>query len=202
MEPTDVNFTDKLIKGLKNAATELEELQVQVALGKAEAKDLFEDLKKKFNARLNVLKSDLSKIKTNKNILPVINALERLQVQLALGLAETKELFEDQIKKIHIELCVLESELKNSEPLNGHATEMQLEIEKFKAKVELVSLRFKLKKMISGSNFEQKKMEFHHKMDELKAKISEKENQAKNKWNFFKKEIDEAYAHLKSAFIQ
>jgi hypothetical protein len=202
MEPTDVNFTDKLIKGLKNAATELEELQVQAALCKAEAKDLFEDLKKKFNARLNVLKSDLSKTKTNKNILPVINALERLQVQLALGLAETKELFEDQIKKIHIELSVLESELKNSEPLNGHAAEMQLEIEKFKAKVELVSLRFKLKKMISGSNFEQKKIEFHHKMDELKAKISEKENQAKNKWNFFKKEIDEAYAHLKSAFIQ
>jgi len=201
METTDKTFTDRIINGLKNAATELEELRVQMTLGKAEVKDIFEDLKKKFNGRLNELKSEYAKIKTNENVLPVINAFEHLQVQLALGMAETRELFEDQIAKIRKELNALETELKKHDLLHFHAAEIQLEIEKFKAKVELISLKFKLKKIITEYDFQQKKDEFLHEMDKLKVKILGKENQAKEKWSSFKKEIEEAYTHLKKAFV-
>ena len=202
METSNKTFTDKLIDGLKNAATELEELQVQIALGKAEARDIFEDLKKKFNNRLNELKFEYTRISNNENTSLLIKGLEKLQVQLALGMAETKELFEDQLEKIKKELSALELEMKNNSSLHLHAAEMQLEIEKFKAKLELISLHFKLRKVITEYNFQQKKTEFHHKMDEHKIKIREKESQAKNKWSFFKKEIDEAYSHLKNVFVQ
>ena len=201
MQATDKNFAIKFINGLKNTAAELEQLRVQLALGKAEAKDAFEELKRKFNLRIIELKADV-RITANKNSLSIISAFERLQVQLAWGLAETRDLFENQLKKIRKELNTLEAELKSEDLLRSYAGEIQLEIEKFKAKLELISLHFQLKKVITEYNFQQKKIEFHHKMDELKVKILEKEGLTKDKWNFFKKEIDEAYSHLKRAFIQ
>ena len=50
MDTTErIHYTDQVVAGLRKAAIELEELQVQATLGKAEAKDKFEDVKKKFN---------------------------------------------------------------------------------------------------------------------------------------------------------
>jgi len=201
MEKAKETFTDKLINGLKNAATELEELRVQMALGKAEAKDIFEDLKKKFNGKLTELKCEYTKIKSDKNVLPLITAFERLQALLVLGKAESREFFEDQVTKIRKELSAFEAELKKSDLLHFHAAEILLEVEKFKAKLELISLHFQLKKIITESDFQQKKIEFLHKMDEIKQNILEKESEAKEKWSSFKKEIDEAYTHLKKAFV-
>ncbi len=41
------NISDIIVEGLKKAAAEVEELRVQAALGKAEVRDAYEDLKKK-----------------------------------------------------------------------------------------------------------------------------------------------------------
>ncbi|MES2679472.1 MAG: hypothetical protein V4635_06280 [Bacteroidota bacterium] len=202
METNDKTFADKLINGLKAAATELEELQVQISLGKAETRAVFEELKYKFNGRLGEIKARYATLKTNRHVVPLVNALENVQVQMALGIAETKDMFEKQLKKINGSLNVLESELKNQHLLPGHTAEVQLEIEKFKAKLELIRLHFKLKKVTMEYNFGQKLAEFHRKVDLLRVKVSEEKNDVKNKWNFFKTEIDEAYTHLKNAFTQ
>ena len=45
----DIQFVDKVIGALRKSATELEEFQVKAALGKAEAQDKYEEVKKKFN---------------------------------------------------------------------------------------------------------------------------------------------------------
>ena len=49
----DINFVDKVIVALRKSAVELEEFQVQATLGKAEAKDKYEEVKKKFNLFLH-----------------------------------------------------------------------------------------------------------------------------------------------------
>lgn len=50
MEPThEKTISDKIIEGLNKAITEMEELRVQAALGKYEARDLYEEAKTKFN---------------------------------------------------------------------------------------------------------------------------------------------------------
>jgi hypothetical protein len=202
METNEMTFADKLINGLKSAATELEELQVQISLGKAETRVVFEELKKKFNGKLGEIKASYTSLKNKKNLVPLVNALEEVQVQMALGVAETKDLFEKQLKKINKALGELESELKNEHLLPAHSAELQLEIEKFKAKLELIGLRFKLKKVTAEYNFGEKITEFHRKVDQLRLKVSEEKSDVKNKWNIFKTEIDEAYTHLKKAFIQ
>ena len=45
----DIQFVDKVIGALRKTAVELEEFQVKAALGKAEAQDKYEEVKKKFN---------------------------------------------------------------------------------------------------------------------------------------------------------
>lgn len=197
---TQSSPVDYIINGLKTAASELEELQVQIALGKAEAKDIFENIKKSLHMRVHQLKSKISLVKTNEDVLPIINVLEHLQVQLALGVAETKEAFEEQRKNIEHSLSELENKLRSGAP-GRQVAKMQLEIEKFKAKLQLLSLSYKLKKINLEYDMKQKKQDFEQKLRTLKTKLELKEEQVKNKWQHFKDEIKEAFGDLKSAFL-
>lgn len=53
-------ITDKIIAGLRKAADEMEELRVQIALGKLEARDLYEEKKKEFNRFLHEAKQKMT----------------------------------------------------------------------------------------------------------------------------------------------
>ncbi len=94
---------DKIIGFFKNAGTKLEELQVQTALGKAELNDKFEEIKKETKEKFQNLKEDLHKeVEKDKEKWKHAKAkLEHLEVQLALGKAETQEELQEQKKKLH-----------------------------------------------------------------------------------------------------
>ena len=191
---------DYIIKGLQTAASELEELQLQIALGTAEAKDLFENMKKSLHIRIEEMKSKFRVAKKSEGILPVLNALEHLQVQLALGIAETKEAFDKQRKNIEHSLSQLEIKLKLGAP-GRQVAKIQLEIEKFKAKLQLLSIGYKLTTIYLHYNLKQKKEEFAQKLRKIRTKLEQKEERAKNKWQHYKDEIKEAFGDLKSAFV-
>lgn len=96
------HFGDNVASFLKNAATQLEELQVQTALGKAELADKLEEIKKETKDKINHIKWDVnSAVEDGKEAYQSIKAkVEHLQVQLALGKAETAEELHEQKKKI------------------------------------------------------------------------------------------------------
>jgi ElaB/YqjD/DUF883 family membrane-anchored ribosome-binding protein len=54
------SVTEKIISGLRNAADEMEKLRVQIALGKMEAHDEYENARKKFNAFLHEAKQKMN----------------------------------------------------------------------------------------------------------------------------------------------
>src|SRR5687767_9101842 len=130
--PGNKTVTDTIIEGLKRAVVEIEELRVQVSLGKAEAKDLYENVKRSFNAKLHEAKMRLKSLKTNADVLPLVNAFEHLQVQLALGIAESKDTFEVQRKKIEQALGKLEATIEGHKTHDETYAGLHLEIEKFK----------------------------------------------------------------------
>lgn len=197
---TQRNPVDYIIRGLRAAASELEELQVQMALGKAEARDIFENIKKALHMRIQQLKSKISPVKTSGTMLPMVNALEQLQVQLALGLAETSEAFEEQRRNIEHSLSKLEAELRSGAP-GRQVAKMQLEIEKFKTKLQLVALGYKLRKISLEYDLKHNKETFEQKLHVLKARLEFKEEQARNKWQHFREEIKEAFGDLRSVFF-
>jgi hypothetical protein len=103
-------ITENIIDGLRNAATELEKLQVQAALGKAEARDRYEEARGKFTTLLNEATGAANE--KYKDLKPVI---ESLKVQFALGKAETKDVLEKQRRRFFQAVGEVEAYFKNEE---------------------------------------------------------------------------------------
>ena len=194
METTSSKIANTLISGIKKAQVDLEEFQLQLALGKAEARDKYEDVKKKFNKMVHETKLKVNELKGKKDELQ--SRLEELQLQLALGKADTIDAFNEQKKKITRALSNLEKELEKNHFTAEVHTKLQHEIERFKIKMEILRLHFELKKGDIKEEFEDKKAEFLKQVEKMKAKISGNKIQTEN----FSTEIKNAYKHLKKAF--
>lgn len=114
MENFGDKFGDKVASFLRNAATKIEELQLQASLGKAELSDKMEDLKKDAKAQVHELKSEMNSfVADNKeNIDKVKGKLEHLELQLALAKADTMDELKEQKKKIEKAMRELKDFLK------------------------------------------------------------------------------------------
>ena len=96
------HFGDKVVSFFKGATTKLEELQLQTALGKAELSDKLEEIKKDTKQNLNHYKAEVhSFVEDKKESLDHLKAKwEHLELQLALGKAETEDELKEQKKKL------------------------------------------------------------------------------------------------------
>ena len=190
-------FVDKVVEALKKSAVEIEEFQVQAALGKAEAQDKYEEAKKKFNLFIHESKS---KINAGKEKIDDINAkFDELRVQLALGKAETKEAFNKQKKELLSTLHELEVKIKTNDRLNRMYALVLIEIEKFKMHLEVLEEKFEEGKTEAKASFEKGKQEFNDYIEKMKAKYTKKEE---TKWEHFQTEVSQAFNHLKLAFAK
>lgn len=194
MQITTNSFIDKAINGLKMAAVELEEFQLQLTLGKAEASDKYEEVKRNFKTFIHE-----SKGKLYESAHDLKQKMEELQLQLALGKAETKEVFNEQKKKILNAVQEIENILKTPED-SGYYLKLNNELQKFKIKMEILRLRFELGKLKTEEEFKAAKVDFVKKMDKVKSSFVEKESVVEENWNHFRTELSEAYLHLKKAF--
>ena len=93
---------EKLDSIVQQVKTKVEELEVQLALGKAEAVDWLEREKKNIGTFLEKAKDAVEKAENigEEKKEELLTKYEELQVQLALGKAETREAFETQKSKI------------------------------------------------------------------------------------------------------
>jgi predicted nucleic acid-binding OB-fold protein len=108
------HFGDNIISFFKQAAVKLEELQVQSALGKAELEDKFEEIKKETREQYQHIKSEVNTTLQNSEEWNTLKAkLEHLEVQLALGKAETKDMLEEQKKNLSKAFQEVKDMIKN-----------------------------------------------------------------------------------------
>jgi len=96
------HFGDNIVSFFKQAAVKLEELQVQSALGKAELEEKFEEIKKESREQYQHLKAEVNTTlqKDSEKWDKLKAKFEHLEVQLALGKAETKDMLEEQKKNL------------------------------------------------------------------------------------------------------
>jgi len=192
----DIQFIDKVIEALRNTAVNLEELQVQIALGKAEAQDKYEEVKKKFNLFIHDSEFKIKEIKEDMEELR--SKFDELRVQLALGKAETKEVFKKQKKQLLSTLHDIELKIKSNETLNRIYALTLVEIEEFKIQLEIFEKNYNRDKEKAKSAFEKGKDEFNGFIERIKAKYSK--NKEETKLEHFQNEISEAFVHFKKAF--
>ena len=192
----DTQFVNKVIEALRKSAIELEEFQVKAALGKLEAQDKYEDVKKKFNL---IIHESEFKIKGIKEKIEELHAkFDELRVQLALGKAETKEIFKKQKKQLLSILHDIEVKIKTNEILSRMYAVTLIEIEQFKIQLEILEQKFKKDKSEAKDSFEKGKLDFNSFKDKFKGKYAKK--QEETKMEHFQNEITEAFDHFKKAF--
>lgn len=200
MQTKNGNLADRIINGFKEGIAEIETLRVQIALGKAEAKDLYEEAKKKFKKEIDDAKTEFNKIAKGSELIKIINAFEMLQVQLSLGVAETAVLFETQKRAIIKAIEEFEVEMRQSDLSRDYAELIHFRFEKFKIELELLSLHYQLKKLSTQFDFEQKKTELLNKVESLKKSMSTGKDKVMHGIDVFGDELSEAYSHFKKAF--
>lgn len=192
----DIQFVDKVIGALRKSATELEEFQVKAALGKAEAQDKYEEVKKKFN--LFIHDSEF-KIKGIREKIEELHAkFDELRVQLALGKAETKEIFKKQKKQLLKTIHNIEVKIKTNDTLNRMYALTLIEIEQFKIQLEILEQKFTKDKPEAKESFEKGKKDFNSFIDKFRGKYEKKKEETK--LEHFQNEISEAFDHFKKAF--
>lgn len=198
----EATFAEKIGSFLKHSQQEIEELALQFSLGKAEAADKFEEIKKEFHSKSFQWKQSFEKFKTtNKDIFQKVKGgFEELQLQLSLGKAEGKDLFEDQKKKILLSIHELEMQVKNDPELSKQWDEFNVEIEKFKLKLEILSLKYKLKKFELKDSFKSSMTEAKKEIEHFYSRTEKKISKEGHKYiRDFTGEINEVYLHLKKA---
>lgn len=194
----DTHLVDKVIGALRKTAVELEEFQVQAALGKAEAKENYEDVKKKFNRFIH---DSEFKIKGIKEKIEEVNAMfDKLRVQLALGKAETKEIFKKQKKQILATIHEIEVKIRTNDTLNRMYALALIEIEQFKIQLEILEQKFTKEKSKASDTFEKGKADFNSFIEKFKGKYGKKKEVTK--FEHFQHEISEAFDHFKKAFAK
>ena len=194
-------LAEKIGKGLQKAQQEIEEMVVQFALGTAEAKDKFDELKKEVHAKTGewkTLVSELTDIGKEKVIF-LKSKLEELQVQLTLGKADALDAFELQRKNIVKVIDEIEREIKSIPQLKGQLDTLRNEMEKFKIKMEIIKLKFELKKFDVKDGFKEEMTSAKLRIDKFVDQIRAKVEHVKDRYTDFEDEIDIAYKHLRKA---
>ncbi|MEZ4923012.1 MAG: hypothetical protein R2780_07580 [Crocinitomicaceae bacterium] len=199
MEYDNTHVVDKVVDALRKAATELEALQVQAALGKAEASDKYEELKKKFDHFVHEtkIKFEQGKEKAGDIQEEVQALLDELRVQLALGKAEGKEAFAEQKKKIVEKIRQIENKIKSNPTLNKAYAVVLVEMEKFKVLLEWLEQKFEEGKEVAADQFEKGKAELNSFISTVKEKFAEADG---GRWANFQDEMSQAFSHMAQAF--
>lgn len=196
-EPILVKIADELVKGQQ----ELDELALQISLGKAEASDKFEEYKKDFKRNIHDYKEFLkSEFKHDLKIAEeTIDKLTDLEAILEKGKAESKKIYEEQKQNISEGIENVKTSIKTNPSV--------LKVENF---FTSVSERMRLQMALLSMDIDSKKTEltkeFKDEMNSAKAKfynvsdnIKRKANDAETKLEHFTDEIKQSFNHLTKA---
>lgn len=197
-ENTFVRIENKL----QHMRTELDEFRLQLALGKAEVIDKFEEVKHTFKDYVNSFDEKIAQFRNKSEVpyLKIRQKIDELRVQLALGKAEGKDAFEKQRKIISEQLQELENLIQNEDLGEELEIALKEEMEKFRIKMEMLRVKVTLGKYEFKDNWDRNKNEFNNKIAEWRKKTEDIANRGKIKINLFGTEVAEAFYHLKKAF--
>lgn len=198
-ETSEMTVLQRVGEKLLQAQQEIDELALQLSMGRAEGKEKFEEVKKDFGRQVSELK-ELLVNHTDQSINPEIRAkIEELELQLTLGTVDSKERFEIQKDKIVNAISRVEGELKAQWHKIQSPHFFVHEIEKFKLKLEILRLRFGLKKFEIREGYHSTMALARTEINELTAGAKAHVTKGREKYDDFRDEVSLAYRHLKKA---
>lgn len=194
----NTHLFDYVIDGMRKAADELEKFQLKAGLGKMEALEAYEELKKKYAHYTNELKIKADQGK--ETLKDLQSKFQELQVQLNLGKAETVEAFKEQQKKIMLAIHEVKVAIENNPTVIKAYTMLLAALEQLKIKLEILEKELQPMKEKLSAQYETRKAQVEDAINNFKNKF--KDTDFDQKMGTFQKEMGLAYEHFKKAFVQ
>lgn len=199
-------FREKTREQLEKWKADLEELNVQLRLGRAEAEDAFEEQKKKFAGWLDKRREQLDELEdSGEDYLKDLRArLEKLSNRLTKGDAADKDTYAVQREEIvsildEAEQKAEEAREKGTEEAREASENVQDTLEQLRTRLDLFWLKFNLGKAEMKEELEERRKKANTRIQELKHKLDESEDAAEDRWDNFKDEMKEAFRHVRKA---
>ena len=182
---------------------ELEELNVQLHLGRKEAEEKFTEQKKHFRAWLERQKDRLDELQ--EDLGEEAQSLRARFRELGAYLDEDKEPFTDQKKKIYGMMRQVQEKIKaagakGSEKAKDLLDDWDDDLDKFKSRFDWLAMQFKLGKKEAQEEVAELKAEASEKFKEWKEKMGDLSEDAGEKWEFFRSEFKDAFASFTKKF--
>lgn len=189
---------DRIKTQAKNLKTLSEELQVQMALGKAEALDIVEKERKTFSKYINKQRVEFAKAEneSNENRRVFLSCVEDLETALFTEVPTKTKEYDKYKDDILNKIYKLEDVLRKSYPEMGESMQEHLEI--FKSKMDAFRLNLALHDKDNPEKVEKIRVEFTEKLEEIRKVLSQKEH-THSKIDNFMEDISESFNFLKRA---
>lgn len=187
---------------LEDWSKELDDLEVQISLGEEEIVAAYEKQKAAFTEFVNESKAKISDLASNEHVQKLRGKFEALQVQLALGKAESLEAYEEQKNRLGEAIQETKEEYETymsslgdkKEELSGN---LSGKLEQFKTKMDLFHLQFALGTAEAKDELKEKQQELAATLATIRTKIEEKKEAAEETWEEFTEEVSEAFDEFK-----
>jgi hypothetical protein len=177
----------------------LDELQVQMALGKAEAKDVFDRERKNFlqfvSEEKNILRRTGEAASTHRQTL--MEKFDALDLRLAKVPADNKRAYDVQKREdLHV---IYNLELAMKEAYGDVGMALQVKLNAFRAKLDNYRIKLALGEFEGQAELESLKPELVEAVADIRERLK-KEVGASEKIDSFTNEMSTSFDHIKKAF--
>lgn len=184
--------------------------QAQLEQTKEQVKNRVEDQKQRLEeiARQMKDKIDAAGDYTEETKTKVKGAFENMQVQLALGVADTRDGYEEWKQKVQSSVAGFEKEVEIALNEKGDQLEAGLDALKdayvkqtsaWEAEIDAMQAKFDETKASAKADYEQYKQDAQSKINEYRQELNEKRKLAADKFGDFETELSAGATQIKNA---
>lgn len=206
MKPNKINKETerKKINDWKSLA---ETLNILLHLEADEIKDEFNNQKKSLSVWLESVNDSLHNVKdlSEEKAQKLKSSIDMLQVQAALGKAETEDDLKEQQQKIsdgiqQLQVDITEAFDSSKVKIENVALEAADNLDDFFTRFDIFRLQIYLGKEEAKEEWEQKKKEISTQLQKINTKIANGYEDQVDNWDHFSDEMTDAWKHIKHAF--
>ena len=177
----------------------MDELRVQAALGKAEAKELINEERKNLYDYISKERALLRKTAqlSVEHEQDLMDKFAALQNELDKTIPDTKRKFDSYKKVVLQNIYDLEFAIKTES--HDVRKSLQKNLNTFKTKLDAYRLQVAMSDYENRENLNNRKSELIGRINEIRSMVKDRQAEDK-KWEYFSEEVAESYQHLKKAF--
>ncbi|MGF1509487.1 MAG: hypothetical protein ACFB9M_08295 [Myxococcota bacterium] len=197
---------------LNQLQAQLSAFERQLGIGRDQALKQWEGQKKAFGEeaeRIRAFVNEAERVSSDSKQ-KVQAAFDHLQVQLALGKAETRDAYHEQMSKLDSAIQSFEAEVDRavgSTTEEAHQTRDDLQrrfvaaADAFRAEQEAISARIEEGEAKLKADFEEHRQDLATRIGELKRNLDSRRNLASERLGEFKDEVSSGIGQIREAFV-